>query len=291
MKSPTDKFELVLKRALSLRETDGVFGIEVATVREAEFLLQLVLSVKPGDLLRKRVYAVALLEPSGLNVKRAGEDWLTLGQLNGPAVLLIPSGISSRVASAKRISWGKEPPSWRARVGCVALLLLLLLFAIRSVVFDWYQQSSDSMLPTIAPGTTGIAVLKCAYLLRLPFTSVHVLRMGAPARGEVVALRDPHGKPQIMRVVGLPGDIIEMRDQVLVINTVRSRIPPNPAPSSVRGEADLKFALRDFGPITVPPDMVFVLNDNRGDSRDSRLFGPVPLSDLLGRVVNIPKRP
>jgi signal peptidase I len=291
MKSPTDKFELVLKRALSLRDTDGVFRIEVADVHEAEFLLQLVLSVKPGDLLRQRVYAVALFEPSGLNVKRAGEDWHTLGQLDGPAVLLIPSGISNRVAMAKGISWGKEPPSWRGRIGCAALLLLLLLFAIRSVVFDWYQQSSDSMLPTIAPGTTGIAVLKCAYLLRLPFTSIHVLTTGAPARGEIVALRAPNGKPPIMRVVGLPGDIIEVRDEFLIINNVRSRLAPIPTPSSALGEADLKVALRDFGPITVPPNMVFVLNDNRGDSRDSRLFGPVPLSDLLGRVVKIPARP
>jgi signal peptidase I len=188
--------------------------------------------------------------------------------------------------------------------------LPLFFFSGRSAVFDWYRQSSGSMLPTIVPGTTGIAVLKCAYQVRVPFTAVRLFRTGAPSRGDIVVLRNPDGKPNpfIKRLVGLPGDVIELQNEVLIVNGVRAPLRLKPAAPRAQGEEAFtaetsisghahevlilpsRPALRDFGPITVPPNEVFVLGDNRDESRDSRFFGTRPVDDLLGRVVFIPGR-
>ena len=183
-------------------------------------------------------------------------------------------------------------------------------FSVRSVVFDWYRQSSGSMLPTIEPGVGPLLVLKCAYQLRVPFTRVRLFQTGSPARGDVVVLRNPDGgaKPFIKRVVGLPGDVLEMKNEVLLINGARQPLrviapadsfdPEQPftAETSLSGRSYLirivpsRPALRNFGPLTVPPNEVFVLGDNRDESRDSRFFGTRPVQDLLGRIVHIPRR-
>jgi signal peptidase I len=106
---------------------------------------------------------------------------------------------------------------------------------------------------------------------------VLVRGVAEPRRGELVALDDPEGGGLIVkRVVALAGDRVEFDDGRLVLD---GRIVPEPY-------ADLRHVDGVFaGPFApVPPGHVYVLGDRRGDSVDSRTFGPVPVSSLAGRV-------
>lgn len=187
----------------------------------------------------------------------------------------------------------------------VSLFLPVAFVCGRSVIFDWYRQSSGSMEPTLAVNSPFVPVLKCAYQLRLPFTSVNLLRTAAPRLGDVVVLRNPDGgtKHFIKRVMALPGDTFEMRNETVILNGAPLRLSFSEPTTRTNGETVLlgteqvgsvthpvlilpeRPALRNFGPITVPPGEVFLLGDNRDESRDSRFFGTRPLADLIGRVL------
>jgi len=185
-------------------------------------------------------------------------------------------------------------------------LIALLLFTGRSVLADWYQVPTGSMKPTILEGDR-VFVLKCAYQIRFPFTAIRLFRTGAPRRGDVVVLRNPDGGtiPLVKRVVGLPGDVIRLQNERLFVNgtaqplRMRPVAPNDDEPFRWVGTEDLsgklhpvqvlpgRPAMRTFGPIVVPDGSVFLMGDNRDDSRDARYFGPRPVSDLLGRAEGI----
>jgi signal peptidase I len=99
-------------------------------------------------------------------------------------------------------------------------------------------------------------------------------RVAGPARGEVVVVDVPFSEiPLIKRVIGLPGETVEIRDSKVYID------------GEVLDEPYLPGIFQyDFGPIIVPPDHVFVMGDNRTASNDSRVFGPVPVKKVLGRA-------
>jgi hypothetical protein len=139
------KFAAASKLALRKDAETHVECIEVSSSMEAEMILQMVLATTgpSAQLLRERIYAIVLLEPSGLNIKRAGSDWETLTQLSPPAVLLFPSGIRSYVGGTSKIKWGERPDNPVASgvlsVGCGAILLALLYYsgigiAVRALV-------------------------------------------------------------------------------------------------------------------------------------------------------------
>jgi signal peptidase I len=187
----------------------------------------------------------------------------------------------------------------------VAIALYAAFYGLRSVVFDWYHSSSASMMPTVEQGARFIPVLKCAYVLRVPFSSLILVRTAKPERGDVVLLRNPEGshKPFIKRVIGLPGDTVELRNERLFLNGVEQPLRAETGPKRQDGEEILighaqvgsvkyrvmilpnRRALRTFGPITVPMGEVFVLGDSRDESRDSRFFGTRSVDELWGRVL------
>jgi signal peptidase I len=144
------------------------------------------------------------------------------------------------------------------------LAVLAVVGVVRVFVVEPFYVPTPSMAPTLRPGAHAFAS-KLAY------------RFGSPHRGDVVVLRRPRQGSELLvkRVVGLPGQRVEVRDGVLVVDRVRQR-----EPYVDRRRVDSTF----FGPVTVPPDHVFVMGDNRANSVDSRVFGPVPESDLLGKV-------
>ena len=148
----------------------------------------------------------------------------------------------------------------------IAVLFLCLLFGvIRPFVAETFYIPSSSMEPTLAPGDS-VLDLKFAYLL------------SEPERGDLAAIQDPENANQMLikRVAGLPTDTIEIRDGVLYVNGEKKEEPY------------VDYNLTDssfFGPVEVPPGHVFVLGDNRSNSRDSRDFGPVAEQDLRGQVV------
>ncbi|MBN1484118.1 MAG: signal peptidase I [Chloroflexia bacterium] len=100
------------------------------------------------------------------------------------------------------------------------------------------------------------------------------LHLNLPARGDIVVIDLDHSEiPLIKRVIGLPGELVEIRNGQVLIDGAFLEEPYLPP---VRPQ--------DYGPIQVPADHVFVLGDNRGASNDSRFFGPVALERIIGRA-------
>jgi signal peptidase I len=100
-------------------------------------------------------------------------------------------------------------------------------------------------------------------------------RLHEPRRGDVVVLRMPERGPELLikRVIALPGETVEVRDGNVYIDGV------------VLSEPYLsQQTYGQFGPLQVPEGEVFVMGDNRGASNDSRIFGPVPETRILGRA-------
>jgi signal peptidase I len=141
---------------------------------------------------------------------------------------------------------------------CLALLVLVVRF-----VAEPFAIASDSMAPTL-PAGSHVLVSKLSYGEDLP------------APGDIVAYETDDGAVAVKRVAGTAGDTVEIADGVLVRNRRLQREPY------------VDIALVDgsfFGPVTVPPDHVFVLGDDRFDSDDSRFHGAVAREAVLGRVV------
>src|SRR5207248_4580252 len=98
------------------------------------------------------------------------------------------------------------------------LVLALVLFAIRSSLADWNDVPTGSMKPTIVEGDR-VYVNKLAYDLKVPFTTWHIAEWSNPKRGDIVVFFSPHdGQRLVKRVIGLPGDTLELRNNILVVN-------------------------------------------------------------------------
>src|SRR3954467_4157577 len=104
----------------------------------------------------------------------------------------------------------------RTNRGFIVFMLLFGLF--RTAVADWNPIPSGSMRPTLLEGDV-VLVSRTAYDLKVPLTDLSLARTGDPERGDVVTFASPRdGVRLIKRIVGLPGDVIEMRDEVLRVN-------------------------------------------------------------------------
>jgi signal peptidase I len=172
-------------------------------------------------------------------------------------------------------------------------LIVLVLTSFRSAIADWNIVPTGSMNPSIVEGDR-IFVNKLAYGLRVPFTTWHLAHWSAPARGEIVVFYSPvDGTRLVKRVIGLPGDTVEMINNRVVINgrgADYELIAPQLANESLDGQPhpilinpSIRAALRTFGPIVIPPDQYFVLGDNRDNSADSRFIGTIPRDNIVGR--------
>ncbi len=188
------------------------------------------------------------------------------------------------------------------------LLIILILTAVRSAIADWNDVPSGSMNPTIVEGDR-VFVNKLAYDLKVPFTTWHIAQWSNPKRGDIVVFYSPaDGIRLVKRVIGLPGDRIEMVDDRLFINGVRATYEPLPG-SVGRDLPAARFgprffveesistipvhavtilpgvrAKRSFGPVVVQEGHYFMMGDNRDDSNDSRFWGTVDRSRIVGRA-------
>jgi len=195
-----------------------------------------------------------------------------------------------------------------------AILIALLL---RAFVFEPFHIPSGSMIPTLLVGDF-IFVNKMSYGLRIPFTDpakVHKLWERPPQRGDVVVFINPH-RPDVdyvKRVVGLPGDTIEVKDNVLFVNGVeQQRTDVGDYTYKDRNEytdTDMDVVVHEYvenleghkHPIIVRKDPVFshngafvveegrafMMGDNRDNSQDSRVEGgpgQIPFSYIKGRA-------
>jgi len=170
------------------------------------------------------------------------------------------------------------------------VIALVLALIIRAFLVQAFSIPSGSMEPTLLVGDY-LLVNKLAYGVRNPFTNNIMIPTGNPQRGDVVVFIYPVSpdKDYIKRVIGLPGDRIQIINKKLYINGQVTQIPPpsnNPeAPHAIYADQEITSTQRDnFGPVVVPKDSYFVMGDNRDRSYDSRFWGFVPMKDLKGRA-------
>jgi signal peptidase I len=198
---------------------------------------------------------------------------------------------------------------WRKEIRPL-LILALVLFSLRSSLADWNDVPSGSMRPTILEGDR-IFVNKLAYDLKVPFTTWHIAQWSNPQRGDIAVFFSPHDEKRLVkRVIGLPGDTIELRNNVLVINGQTVEYQPiaqellrDLAPAeragrvfaseqlpgqthAVAGNPALR-AMRSFASFRVPEGQYFMMGDNRDDSFDSRYWGTVERKRIVGRATAV----
>ncbi|MCC7290517.1 MAG: signal peptidase I [Phycisphaerales bacterium] len=197
---------------------------------------------------------------------------------------------------------GRLRKFWREWVKPM-LVVVLVLCTFRSAVADWNDVPTPSMDPTILPGDR-ILVNKLAYDLKFPFTRWHIAEWGGPSRGEIVVFFSPKDETRLVkRVIGLPGDVVELRGNRVLINglPMEYAAEDHSAVDSPRlpGRALLTENLtgvehpvrltpsapskRNYGPQRVPDGCYFVMGDNRDNSHDSRWFGCVSRERIIGR--------
>ncbi|HEB97057.1 MAG TPA: signal peptidase I [Sedimenticola thiotaurini] len=194
--------------------------------------------------------------------------------------------------------------------------IILFVLLLRSFITEPFRIPSGSMMPTLLVGDF-ILVNKFAYGLRLPVLNRKVVEIGEPERGDVVVFKYPRDPSvdYIKRIVGLPGDRIAYRDKTLYINGEAQPQTPvgiyTGTGSGARetgvmelieqlGEVKHHILVNprvpDFGfgcqvlargPVTVPEGHYFAMGDNRDNSNDSRCWGFVPESNLVGKAFRI----
>lgn len=194
------------------------------------------------------------------------------------------------------------------RSGVLGLVLVLVAgFSFRSAIADWNDVPTGSMQPTILIGDR-IFVNKLAYDLKIPFTQKRLVTWSDPVRGDIVTFWSPADATRLVkRVIGVPGDLLEMKNSRLIVNGEKLAydkadeaalvaalaaaaigkefsIEQLPGHAHVVAITPAKRSLRNFGPLTVPAGQYFMMGDNRDNSADSRYFGFVERKLVIGRV-------
>lgn len=185
--------------------------------------------------------------------------------------------------------------------------VLLIVFILRSFLFEPFRIPSGSLEPTLLIGDF-ILLNKYDYGIRLPVIQKEIIKMNKPKRGDIMVFRWPPDTSYyfIKRVIGLPGDKISYINKELFVNG--QKIPQNFLQKStandgqgaewpvIENQEDLlgvkhKIFIdplksgRDYRDIIVPEGMYFVMGDNRDDSADSRYWGFVPDKNIVGKAV------
>lgn len=200
----------------------------------------------------------------------------------------------------------KETPLQTFRSITIAIVLALIF---RSVIASPYKIPSGSMIPTLKIGDF-IFVSKFSYGLKIPFTNKNFIDFDGPERGDIVVFVEPERERVdfIKRVIGLPGDTIEVKKDILFINgqevprvemTNKDILYDHPFPTiqsmaklytetlpegNTHTVMEFKPRVEDFGPYTVPQGHYFMMGDNRDSSSDSRFWGFLPRENIRGRA-------
>jgi signal peptidase I len=248
------------------------------------------------------------------------------------AVLLLAAALTGGIWLADVVVRRQQPEMKRTAVTATMVdtarsffPVILIVFLLRSFLYEPFKIPSESMLPTLRVGDF-ILVNKFAYGTRLPVINKKVIERGDPQRGDVMVFRLPENpaKDLIKRVVGLPGDRIEYRNKRLSINGQPVELQALPQAT----EADRRLNLTGLAPFretfngkphiiltrpemppinpagirrfpnieqceyradgftcTVPAGHYFAMGDNRDNSDDSRYWGFVPDENIVGKAM------
>jgi signal peptidase I len=204
--------------------------------------------------------------------------------------------IPKRLQKAARYLWRE----WVRPAGVIAAIV----FPFKSAIADWNWVPTGSMKPTILEGDL-VLVNKLAYDLKVPFTLQRVAEWSDPARGDIVVFFSPSdGTRMVKRVIAGPGDTLEMRGNVLLLNGRAldyEVLGTQPFSAEIYEDAGAiiakergdnshlvmllpsRGAMRSFAPVIVPAGKYFVMGDSRDNSFDSRYFGFVERKQIVGR--------
>jgi signal peptidase I len=183
--------------------------------------------------------------------------------------------------------------------------VLLIVFILRGFIVEPFRIPSGSMLPSLYIGDF-ILVNKYAYGVKIPVLNKMVVELAEPERGDVIVFRFPRDPnlDYIKRIVGLPGDHISYFNKVLYVNkepVAREFVGQYNGPGQTFANeyvekldgVDHSMLLLPARPdnlqgeYVVPEDTYFVMGDNRDNSNDSRVWGPVPKENLVGKAFMI----
>ncbi len=255
---------------------------------------------------------------------------LTLKEVMGfAAVLLLATvltgvvwAIDRMILSKKRAATTGQPVF--AEMAQSFFPVILIVFLLRSFLFEPFKIPSGSMVPTLLVGDF-ILVNKYTYGVRLPVINKKVMDVNLPKRGDVMVFRWPENlsKDFIKRVIGVPGDKISYRDKHLTVNGVPVSVEKtgtfteqgdprlfetyaekltdkphsmmtDPNEPSLRLGSVREFPNRknceynkDGLTCVVPPGNYFMMGDSRDNSDDSRYWGFVPEENIVGRAVMV----
>jgi len=187
---------------------------------------------------------------------------------------------------------------WKNNRSLIVFICLMSVF--RSAIADWYEVPTGSMQPTIVEGDR-IFTNKMAYDLKVPFTKIPLIKISQPDRGDIIVFDSQvANKRLIKRVVGIPGDTVEFKNNFLTINgqhLAYNKLTDSLFSSDINEDLlGIKHRIRiskqpsdvqSFDAITIPDGYYLALGDNRDNSADSRAIGLVPHNELLGKATRV----
>jgi signal peptidase I len=173
----------------------------------------------------------------------------------------------------RELRWAQQRNKWRGGFSefmiTVLIAFVLVFGVVRPFVVEAFRIPSESMVPTLEVGDRVLA-------------NKFIYRFSEPERGDIVVFENVEAGQYediedtlIKRVVGVEGDEIQVQNGSLSVNGEAPQEPYLNYEDPFRGF---------YGPITVPPNHLFMMGDNRNNSGDSRIFGPVPLENLKGKA-------
>ncbi|MGH1542283.1 MAG: signal peptidase I [Arenicella sp.] len=179
-------------------------------------------------------------------------------------------------------------------------LFIGLMIVFRSSIADWNPVPTGSMLPTIVEGDV-IFVNKLAYDIKVPLTDYSLLNTAPVKRGDIVVFKSKRANLRLVkRIIGLPGDTIAMFNNQLYINgspldyklnhsegtkqTITELLPDKAHAIQLVGR---RSRMDSFPATIIPAEHYFAMGDNRQNSVDSRVYGFIPHSELVGRTERV----
>lgn len=180
----------------------------------------------------------------------------------------------------------KKKSGLRENIEAILVAIVLALF-IRTFVIQAFKIPSGSMKETLLIGDH-ILVNKFIYGVKVPFLQTTIVPITNPKHGDIVVFKFPEdpSKDFIKRVIGVAGDVVEVRDKQVYVNSKLLNHDFGIHTDSYIFPASVQ-PRDNFGPVVVPPHSLFVMGDNRDQSYDSRFWGFVDLKAVKGKALMI----